>query len=125
MAQPDVEEVPLRTGATADMAAVVLAEGELGLDLTTRQLRVGDGTTAFADLSDLTPTHVDVVLVAGTKTTADTKIKATSRVVPVVHTLGTVAAPKTMRVTLNAGVSFVVTSEDATDTSTVRCLVWH
>lgn len=125
MAQPDVEEVALRTGVTADMASLVLGEGEAGADLTTKELKLGDGATAFPDLSSLTPVLTTVTLVGGTKTTADTKIKATSKIVPVVKTLGTVTAAQAMKVTRNAGASFVIDSAAANDTSVVDVYIWH
>jgi hypothetical protein len=124
----DVEEVAVRTGTTTDWAAAtapVLAAGEVGIDLTTREVRVGDGTNAFPDLGGIGPALVSVTLVAGTKATADAKIKTSSRIVPVVVALGTVTAPKEQRVTKTAGTGFTITSADATDTSTLDVLIWH
>jgi hypothetical protein len=50
----DVEEVTVRSGTTAAWAAAgapILGVGELRINLTTREVRVGDGVTAFAGLS--------------------------------------------------------------------------
>jgi hypothetical protein len=50
----DVEEVAVRSGTTAAWAAAgapVLARGELGIDLDAGEVRIGDGASAFADLS--------------------------------------------------------------------------
>lgn len=122
----DVEEVAIRSGVTADWAtAAVLDTGEVGIDLTTGEMRLGDGTSAWAALKSLTPKRSSVTLVAGTKTTADTAIKAGSVVVPVITALGTVTAPKALYVTKSNGVSFTVTSSDNTDTSTVAVLIWY
>ena len=124
----DTEEVALRTGTTADWAgssAPVLALGELGADLTTGEVRVGDGTGLWATLRSVAPKRVEVVLVGGTKVTADTSIKATSVVVPVVKTLGTVTSAKAMLVTKVADTSFAITSSDATDTSTLDVLIYY
>lgn len=125
MAQPDVEEVALRTGVTADMAALVLGEGELGGDLTTKELKLGDGVTAFADLGSLTPVLVTATLVGGAVTITDAKIKATSKVAVITKTLGTVTVASAFRKTVNAGVSYTLTASQATDTSVIEVLVWH
>lgn len=51
----EVEDVPLRSGTTAEWAAsgLVLGRGELGVDITALQIKVGDGTHLFADLPAL------------------------------------------------------------------------
>lgn len=49
----DVEEVAVRSGTTAawaDAGAPTLGNGELGIDLDTHEVRIGDGTSVFADL---------------------------------------------------------------------------
>jgi hypothetical protein len=49
----DVEEVAVRSGTTAAWAAAgapTLGNGELGIDLDTHEIRIGDGTSVFADL---------------------------------------------------------------------------
>ena len=59
-------------------------------------------------------------LVAGTATVANTSVTATSRIFITVQSLGTVTSPKALAVTARTvGTSFTITSEDATDTSTV------
>jgi hypothetical protein len=124
----DVEEVAVRSGTTAEWAAATapkLALGEVGIDNTTGEARLGDGASAWAALRSIAPKRSTVTLVAGAVTVADTSIKATSVVVPVVKTLGTVAAPKEQRVAYNAGVSYVITSADATDTSTLAVLIFY
>lgn len=62
-------------------------------------------------------------LVAGTVVVANTSVTATTRVQLTIQSLGTVTAPKAIGVTArSAGVSFTITSADATDTSVVG---WH
>lgn len=127
-------EGPIRSGTSAEWAdtspadgegAPILGLGEVGIDTTTGEARLGDGSSAWAALRSVVPKRSSVTLVAGAVTVADTSIKSTSVVQPVVKTLGTVTAPKVMRVTKNAGVSYVVTSEDNTDTSTLDVLIWY
>lgn len=57
---PPIQTVSVRAGTTAEWAdadatdgaaAPVLALGELGIDLTTGDMKIGDGTTAFASLA--------------------------------------------------------------------------
>lgn len=63
-------------------------------------------------------------LVAGTVTVANTRITANSRIFLTVQALGTVSAPKAIAVTAKVnGTSFTITSEDATDTSSVAWLI--
>ena len=56
---PPIETVSVRAGTTAEWADVdasdgaaspILARGELGINLTTGDMKIGDGTTAFASL---------------------------------------------------------------------------
>jgi hypothetical protein len=62
-------------------------------------------------------------LVAGTVTVANTSVTANTRIQLTAQSLGTVTAPKALAVTgRSAGVSFTITSADATDTSVVA---WH
>lgn len=121
-----VEEVAVRAGSTSDWASgPVLAAGELGVDNTTGEMKVGDGSTAWAGLRSIAPKRTSVTLASGTKVTADTGITATSVIVPVVKTLGTVTAPKPLVVAKSAGVSFTITSSDNTDTSVLDVLIWY
>lgn len=123
-----VESVPLRSGTTAEWAAgtaPILEVGELGIDLTTKDIRVGDGVTAFASL----PVSSGIrrgrtTLVTGTKVVTDASITATSIILLTAQVLGTVTAPKPLAVTARSvGVSFTITSSDATDTSVVGYLI--
>lgn len=121
-----VEAVALRSGSTADWAAdeaPVLGVGELGLDTTLGDIKVGDGATAFPSLPGTIGTvksQGKATLVTGTKVVADAKVTATSIILLTVQALGTVTAPKPIAVTARSnGVSFTVTSSDNTDTSIV------
>lgn len=124
----DVEEVALRSATTADWAgseAPVLAAGELGLDTDTGELVVGDGTSAYSALRSLAPKHSSATLAAGAVVVADTRVKATTLVVPIVRTLGTVTAAQAIRVAKSNGVSFTLTSAAANDTSVVDLLIFY
>lgn len=118
-----VSEVATRSGDTAAWAASdapILGVGEVGVNTTTKQLKIGDGVTAFAAL----PTEGNVrvgrtTLVAGTKTVADTTVTATTLILAQHQTLGTVTAAKILTITRSAGVSFTITSTDNTDTSVI------
>lgn len=59
-------------------------------------------------------------LVAGTVTVTTTAAVTGSVICLTIVTLGTVAAPKSMLVTITNGVNFAITSEDNTDTSTLN-----
>jgi hypothetical protein len=130
-----IESTVIRAGTTAEWAdtdgtdgeaAPVLAAGELGIDVTTGQIKVGDGATAFASLKALRPFKITTVtLVAGTKATSDTTITANTVIVPVLKALGTVTAAKPIAVTRSAGASFTLTSSDNTDTSTFQVLIFE
>ncbi len=58
-------------------------------------------------------------LVLGTVTVNTTAAVAGAVIVPVVTAVGTVSVVQAMEVSINAGVSFTITSADLTDTSTV------
>lgn len=132
---PIQSEVAIRSGTTAQWAdttvgadgevAPVLGLGEVGIDTTTGDIKVGDGTTAFAAL----PRHVKArtgrtTLVAGTKVVTDAGITAASNIFLTVQSLGTVTAAKAVAVTARSnGVSFTITSSDNTDTSVVAYLI--
>lgn len=125
------EAVALRSGSTADWAAAtapILEVGELGLDTTTGALKAGDGATAFASLSGGSTSSIKsmgkATLVLGTKVVADVKATATSIILLTTQALGTVAAAKAIAVTArSAGVSFTITSADATDTSIIGYVI--
>jgi len=126
-------EVPVRSGTTAEWAdadasdgaaAPVLGVGEVGVDITTGHVAVGDGATAFASLlKHYAAKRTTVTLVAGTKVTADTSIKAGTMILPILRALGTVTAAKIITVTRTADTSFTLTSTDNTDTSTFDVLI--
>ena len=58
-------QIQLRRGTSAEWAAAnpVLAQGEVGIDLTLGEMRLGDGVTAWAGLTSIgtamvaDPTH--------------------------------------------------------------------
>lgn len=112
------------TDSTDGAAAPILGVGELGINTDTGAMSVGDGATAFASLPRIRPVKITTVtLVGGTKVTADTSIAAATVILPVLRTLGTVAAPKFITVTRSNGVSYTLTSTDGTDTSTFDVLI--
>lgn len=117
-------DTPVRSGTTAEWAASdapVLAAGEIGVNTTTGDMRIGDGSTAFASLPLVGGVKKGrATLVAGTVTVTATWVTATSIILTTHQTLGTVTAPKAVGVTArSAGVSFTITSADATDTSVI------
>lgn len=115
------------TDPTDNTAAPILELGELGLDTTLGQLRVGDGTTAFPSL----PTSfrksrivTAAALVAGVKVVTDPLITANSIVIPILKTIGGVSLPVAVAVTARTpGTSFTLTSGSASDTSVYTCLI--
>ena len=71
-----------------------------------------------------TPIRGTVTLVAGTKSVVAPAVVAGTLVFLTVQALGTVAAPKAVHVIVTAGVGFVITSADATDTSVVAWMYY-
>lgn len=135
---PPIETVHVRAGTAAEWADADASDNEAGpiLDLGEAgivtdapggpRLFLGDGTNrpAAQTAPATRPTKITaVVLVAGTKTTADTSIKAGTIIQPVLRALGTVTAIKNITVTRTADTSFTLTSTDATDTSTFDVLI--
>lgn len=118
-----LEDAGIRSGTTADWAAtsLVLGEGEIGINTTTREVRIGDGTNVFSALRSADGEQSGVTtLVTGVKVVANTSITTNSRILLTAQSLGTVTAPKALAVTArSAGVSFTITSADNTDTSVV------
>lgn len=121
-----VEAVALRSGTTADWAATdapVLGQGELGLDTTVGDIKVGDGSTHFPSLVGTIGTvksQGKATLATGVKVVNDAKVTTTCIILLTTQVLGTVAAPKAIAVTArSAGVSFTITSADNTDTSII------
>lgn len=122
------ETVSLRSGTTTEWtdSGLVLGVGELGLDTTTRDLRIGDGATAFSALHNIGEVveKGTAILVTGAKVVTTTKVAVNSIILITCQVLGTVAAPKPLAVTArSAGVSFTITSSDATDTSTIGYVI--
>jgi len=88
-----------------------LYTNELYLPNLTGRIYIEEGSNAQMGTAQLT---------AGTVTVANTGVTANSRIFLTVQSLGTVASPKAVAVTAKtAGISFVITSSDVTDTSTV------
>lgn len=127
-------EVSVRSGTTAEWAdtnaadgaaAPVLGLGEIGVNTTTGEIRLGDGTTAFASL----PRHAPVkakgtaTLVGGTKAVTITGLVAGDIAVATVRTLGTVAAPKAI-IAVASTDTLTITSADGTDTSVINYVVY-
>lgn len=112
------------TDPTDQNAAPVLEAGELGLDTTKGQIKVGDGSTAFPSI----PTAFrrsrvgSTTLVAGTKVVSLTGVTSSDLVFVTVKTLGTVTAPKAM-VAVAGTDQITITSSDNTDTSVVGYFV--
>lgn len=124
----EVEGVPLRSASTAEWAAssVILDVGELGVDTTTGETRLGDGSSAWVALKSVSPRRGVTTLVAGSKVVADTQITANSRILVGYQSLGTVTTPKSLGVTARVnGTSFTITSSDGTDTSSVAYAIWQ
>lgn len=90
---------------TADLAIGTVGKG----------LRIAEGSNATSGVA---------TLIGGTVTVSTTSVTTDSRIQLTVQSLGTVTAPKAIAVTARtAATSFVITSEDATDTSVVAWLI--
>lgn len=98
------------TTITATLGAITATNGNIVMSTAGNGLQVKSGANARIG--------VGAVLVGGTLTIANTSVTNNTVIIPVITALGTVAAPKALYVTKNAGVGFTVTSSDATDTST-------
>ena len=127
-------EVSVRSGTTTEWAdtdasdgaaAPVLGLGEIGVDTTKGEVRIGDGATAFASLPRLAPVKAKgtATLVAGTKAVTITGLVAGDIAVASVRTLGTVAAPKPL-VAVASTDTLTITSSDNTDTSVINYVVY-
>lgn len=78
--------------------------------------KLGTGGTAFTNLRH----GITGALSSGTLVVADAGATANTRYIFTTHTLGTVTAPQAYYASArSAGVSFTITSANATDTSTV------
>ena len=98
-------ELIQNSGVTLDDDDVMLYPAEAGPVLTS------GGTN---------PRKGQVTLVGGTATVATTAALADSVICLTIVTLGTVTDPMPMLVTIDPGVDFDITSEDATDTSVIN-----
>lgn len=104
----------------------------IGTSTVTNKLNIGGGHISLNTIgktikftSGANGVVGSTTLAGGTKTVSTTAVTATSHIFVTVRTLGTVAAPKAMLVnTIVAGTSFVITSADATDTSTVDWIIF-
>lgn len=116
-------EVATRSGTTAEWVAstIVLGLGELGVDVTTGEVRVGNGVDQYEALRPVGNLRRGrATLVAGTVTVALASVTATTIVLLTAQALGTVTVAKPLAVTARSnGVSFTITSSDNTDTSVV------
>lgn len=127
-------EVQVRSGTTAEWAdadasdgaaAPVLGVGELGVNTDTGEIRVGDGTSAFASLPrrDGVKARGVATLVAGTVTVTGLTGVATGDIVQVTpRTLGTVTASTAVRAVAGTA-QVVITSAANNDTSIVQWIV--
>ena len=85
-----------------------------------------DGTAAITIPTADAAAVGSVALVGGTVVVPAAAVAAGSRIILTVQALGTVAAPKACAVTARVvGVSFTITSADATDTSTVAYALYN
>lgn len=109
------------TTLTATLGAITATNGNLVLGTAGNKIvssSVGSTTSAGAN------SFGSVALVGGTATVATSAVTANSLIFLQCQALGTVAAAKAMAVTAKtASTSFVITSADATDTSTVAWFI--
>jgi hypothetical protein len=130
-----IDATKVRSGTVAQWADAdgtdgtsgpIIEADEVGVITDKGEMFIGDGTSRPAAI----PARVrsieivqGVVLVAGTKATANVRVAAGTLVIPVLRALGTVTAAKPIAVTRSNGVSFTLTSSDNTDTSTFDVLL--
>lgn len=96
-------------------ANILATDDDFALKTAGKGLQVKEGANAKMGTA---------TLVAGTVTVATTAVTANSRILITVQSLGTVVTPKTVAVTARtAATSFVLTSEDGTDTSVVAWML--
>lgn len=125
----DVEEIALRSGTTADWtggSAPVLDVGEVGLNLTTGEMKFGDGTTAWSSLRSVRGASGYATLVAGTKVVNEPSVTSTAVIQLSIQSLGTVSTPQAIGVTSRVnGTSFTITSAGGTDTSVIGYTIFQ
>lgn len=93
-----------------------VTEGNLICDVVGKGVTIKEGANARMGVS--------AAMVAGTVTISTTAVTANSRIFLTPQTLGTIARPAAVGVTTRtAATSFVITSGDATDTSTVAWMI--
>lgn len=96
---------------------LILNSNNLILDGANSKLEINASTSSSASCGQAT-------LAAGTATVSTTAVTANSIIFLSVDSLGTVTAPQAMYISaITAGVSFAITSADATDTSVVNYLI--
>lgn len=92
------------------------AAGHISVTVAGKGLKVKEGSNARMGVSG--------AMTAGTITISTTAVGATSRIFLTPQTLGTITRPAAVGVTARTpGTSFVITSSDNTDTSTVAWLI--
>lgn len=97
-------------------ADILATDDDFAIKTVGKGLQVAEGANAKMGVS--------AAMVAGTVTISTTAVTANSRIYLTPQTLGTVARPAAVGVTARtAGTSFVITSSDATDTSTVAWMI--
>jgi hypothetical protein len=107
----DIDNVSVWTGTLTS----TITSGDLKAGVVGSGLFVKEGTNAKMGVA---------TLVGGTATVATCAVRSTSRIFLQVQSLGTVTAPMAIAVTtITDSTSFVITSEDATDTSVVAWLI--
>lgn len=110
-----------RSGTAAEWAAssLVLAAGERGTATDTGEIKVGDGTNTWANLTS-EGREGTAVLVGGTVTINNATITAKTICIASCQVRGTVARPQGIGVESRVvGTSITLRSTDATDTSTI------
>ena len=104
------------TDSITDTTSGLLVTKTLSLSNVGSGFKVKEGTNAKMG---------QATLVAGTVTVSTTAVGANSRIFLTIAKLGTVAAPKAIAVTTTtAGTSFVITSADSTDTSSINWIIF-
>jgi hypothetical protein len=100
---------------TGTLGAITATNGNLVLSTAGNKLSIATGANASIG---------SAVLVGGTVTVSTTAVTASSKIFLTVGALGTVAVAKAVHAgPIVAATSFVITSADATDTSTVNWLI--
>lgn len=114
--------IPGQVPSLGKLAVANALSGEDAVNLQTLGLALGlpSGTLPTSTIPFIRST-AGIVLVTGTKTVADTAIRATSVIVPTRTVAGGTTGNFTY--TISAGVSYTITSTNALDTSTVTAVI--